>query len=94
MLTTKQKSYLRALAHGRKVIVQVGRAGITPAVIGEIDTALAHHELVKVKLAGDRDQRAEMTVKICALTRGQSVQNIGRVAVIYRPAETPRITLP
>ena len=94
MLTTKQKSYLRALAHGRKVIVQVGRAGITPAVIGEIDTALAHHELVKVKLAGDRDQRAAMTGEICALTRGQPVQNIGRVAVIYRPAEMPRITLP
>jgi len=94
MLTTKQKSYLRALAHERKVIVQVGRAGITPAVIGEIDTALAHHELVKVKLAGDRDQRAAMTDEICALTGGQPVQNIGRVAVIYRPAETPRITLP
>ena len=94
MLTTKQKSYLRALAHGRKVIVQIGRAGVTPTVIGEIDAALNHHELVKVQLVGDRDQRAEMNVKICALTRGQSVQNIGRVAVIYRPAETPRITLP
>jgi RNA-binding protein len=94
MLTTKQIGHLRALAHGRKVIVQVGRAGITPAVISEIDAALAHHELVKVKLAGDRDQRAAMTGKICALTRGQAVQNIGRVAIIYRPAETPRIALP
>jgi RNA-binding protein len=94
-LNVKQRKHLKALAHHRKPVVQVGNAGITAAVIKEIELALGHHELLKIRLQGvEREARTEMLKKICKATGADAVQEIGRMAVIYRPAEKPRLTLP
>ena len=95
MLTARQRSYLRSLAHSLKPVVLTGTAGLTDAVMNEIDQALAHHELIKVRLnAGDRRTREAMTTAICQRTGCDSVQHIGRISVIYRPARDARIKLP
>jgi RNA-binding protein len=94
-LNVRQRQHLKALAHHLKPVVQVGNAGITTAVIKEIELALGHHELLKIRLPGvERAARAEMLEKICAATAADAVQEIGRMAVIYRPAEKPRLKLP
>jgi len=94
-LNVKQRQHLKALAHHRKPVVQVGNAGITAAVIKEIELALGHHELIKIRLPGvEREARSEMLKKICAAATADAVQEIGRMAVIYRPAEKPRLKLP
>jgi RNA-binding protein len=94
-LTTKQRSHLRALAHALKPVVSTGQRGLTPAVVTEIEQALAHHELVKIKLAvPDREARRALTEEICRATGGAWVQNIGHIAVVYRPARKPVIVLP
>ena len=94
-LNVKQRQHLKALAHHRKPVVQVGNAGITAAVIKEIELALGHHELIKIRLPGvEREARSEMLKKICAAATADAVQEIGRLAVIYRPAEKPRLKLP
>lgn len=93
-LTPKQRSRLRALAHSLKPVVITGQAGLSPAVIREIDLTLAHHELIKIKLSADSAAaRRQMAEEICRHTGSAWVQNIGRIAVIYRPAEKPRISL-
>ena len=95
MLTPKQRRYLRSLAHSLKPVVLTGSAGLTDAVLNEIDQALAHHELIKVKLTGgDRQAREVMMTTICQRTGGDAVQHIGRVSIIYRPASDARIKLP
>jgi RNA-binding protein len=94
-LSVKQRKHLKALAHHRKPVVQVGNAGITAAVIKEIELALGRHELLKIRLPGaERKARTEMLEKICATTAAEAVQEIGRMAVIYRRAEKPRLVLP
>lgn len=94
-LSAKQRKHLKALAHHRKPVVFVGNAGVTAAVIGEIKLALARHELIKIRLPGvARDERSAMVRNICETTRSDVAQEIGRVAVIYRPAAKPRIALP
>jgi RNA-binding protein len=93
-LNTKQKSYLRALAHHRRVVVTVGNAGLTEPVLSEIDKALAIHELLKIRLPAQRDQRADMLNEICEALEADLVQSIGRVGVLYRRAEKPKITIP
>ena len=68
-LKSSQIRYLRGLAHALKPIVGVGAKGLTPAVSAEFATALAYHELVKVKLAvDDRAARAAIgwTVASCS----------------------------
>ncbi|MDO8597819.1 MAG: ribosome assembly RNA-binding protein YhbY [Sulfuricaulis sp.] len=94
-LSVKQRKHLKALAHHHKPVVQVGNAGITAAVIKEIELALGRHELLKIRLPGvEREARTEMLKKICEATGADAVQEIGRVAIVYRRAEEPRIALP
>lgn len=94
-LTPKQRSHLRALAHPLRPVVTTGQRGLTPAVMAEIDLALGHHELIKVRLnVAGREARQEMTEEICVSTSSHRIQNIGRIAVIYRPAKKPVLELP
>ena len=94
-ITRKQIVFLRGRAHTLSPVVSVGNAGLSDAVMAEIEIALAHHELIKVKLGvNDRSMRDGMCAKISEHTGATTVQQIGKVAVFYRPAETPRIILP
>jgi RNA-binding protein len=94
-LTGKQKHYLRGLAHNRKPVVTIGAAGVSATVVREVDQALDHHELLKLKLpAGDREQRQELLQQICQQTRAELVQLMGRIGTVYRRATEPKIALP
>ena len=94
-LTIPQIKHLEALAHHRKPVVTVGAAGVTGPVLAEVRIALKAHELVKIKLpAVERAERDAMLVQICRDTGAEPVQHIGRMGVIYRRAEKPKIQLP
>ncbi len=76
---------LRGRAHALRPVVMVGAAGLTPAVLHEIDVNLKAHELIKIKLDNnDRDVRVRMLRKICAELGALLVQEIGKVGVLYR----------
>lgn len=96
-LSSRQRSRLRGLAHGLAPAVQVGRAGVTDAVLRQVDEALAARELIKVRLAGDRDERAASAVAIAERTGAALAGRIGRMAILYRRHPDPerrRIDLP
>jgi RNA-binding protein len=95
-LSGKQKSYLRALAHPLKPVVQIGRQGLTKGVIVAVDAALERHELIKAKLSGDAELDAhELGPEIEKATHSQLAQIIGHTLVLYRRrAENPKIVLP
>lgn len=88
-LSGKQKKHLRGLAHSLKPVVHVGKEGLSSAVRGELSQALEHHELIKVRLAGDRHERKDLAGEIetaldCALAGA-----VGAVAILYRPHDDP-----
>ena len=93
-ITDKQIIFLRKSCHHIKPIISVGNAGLTENVMSEIELALSHHELVKMKLAGNGDERKVMADKIAAHTGAILVQSIGHTASFYREADKPKITLP
>lgn len=88
-LTGKQKKRLRGLAHGLSAVVRVGKAGITASVLGEVDRALTDHELIKVRLQADRDERVAMLERIVAATGARVAGTVGGVAILYRPHPDP-----
>jgi len=96
VLTASQNRFLRGQAHGLKAMLQVGGKGITDALVAEVDGALEHHELIKVKIGGDdRDERAAIIDELAARTGAALVQKIGHVAILYRPSKDHRqIVLP
>jgi RNA-binding protein len=95
-LTGKQRSFLRALAHPLKPVVQIGHGGLTAAVLTAIDAALSTHELIKVRISGQEDaSAAELAREIEAGTRSSVAQVIGKTLVLYRARKKePVIVLP
>ena len=99
-LTAKARARLKAEAHALEPVVQTGAAGITDAVVAEVERALTAHELIKVKITGDdRDARAALGDELCARTGSTAVHRVGKVLILWRPrrdeeegAERPRST--
>ncbi|KQN64384.1 ribosome assembly RNA-binding protein YhbY [Erwinia sp. E602] len=94
-LSTKQKQHLKGLAHPLKPVVMLGNNGLTEGVLAEIEHALEHHELIKVKIATeDRETKALVVDAIVRETRAVNVQVIGKTLVLYRPTKERKITIP
>ncbi|KGD78484.1 MULTISPECIES: ribosome assembly RNA-binding protein YhbY [Tatumella] len=94
-LSTKQKQHLKGLAHPLKPVVMLGNNGLTEGVLAEIENALEHHELIKVKIAGeDRETKALIVNAIIRETQASEVQVIGKILVLYRRSKENKISLP
>jgi len=94
-LNKKQIQHLKGLAHSLKPIVLLGSNGLTEAVIAEIDYALNHHELIKVKIpTDDREVKGLIVEAICRETGATKVQVIGKTLVIYRQSDEKKIHIP
>lgn len=83
-MNSAYKKKLRAEAHTLKPVVMIGQSGLTAAVLAEIELALDAHELIKVKIRAERDERKMIIEKICSDTGAELIQTIGQIAVIYR----------
>ncbi|MEW4982944.1 MAG: ribosome assembly RNA-binding protein YhbY [Cycloclasticus sp.] len=84
-LSNQQKKKLKVHAHSLKPVVRVGQAGLTDTVLDEIESAIDHHELIKVKVsAADREDKKTIIQKIAEQTQSDIVQTIGFTAVFYR----------
>src|SRR4051812_28330781 len=86
-LSPDQRRRLRVQAHPLHPIAQVGRQGLSPAFLAEVDRALGSHELIKVRLSGTRDERAAQLAAISEQLRCTPVSTVGAVAVLYRRSE-------
>ncbi len=63
----------------------LGQKGLTEEVLTELDIALTHHELVKIKLSvDDREERKQMIADICDKSQSEEVQSIGKTLSVYR----------
>ena len=79
-----QKQYLSGMAHHLKPMIQVGKLGMTPALVETIRKALDDHELIKIKFLDFKDEKKEISERIVAATDAVFVGLIGNVLTIYR----------
>ncbi len=94
-LSVNQRLALKGRAHTLKPIVIIGNAGLTPAVLNEIERSLKSHDLLKIRvMSDDRKVRETMLQEICELLNAGAVQHIGKILVVYRPLEIPIIKAP
>jgi len=95
MLTGKQKRFLRGLGHELKPVIMVGKNEINESLVSETDSALATHELIKVKILEsctmDRHEVADAMAKACG---ADVAQVLGRTLLLYRRGEEAKIELP
>jgi RNA-binding protein len=95
-LDGKQKRYLRSLAHHLEPVVQLGKHGVTPAVVEATRAALLTHELIKVRRSKDcPSTRKEIGVELSQALAADVAGEIGHTVLFYKAhPEKPRIELP
>lgn len=88
-LTAAQRKKLRGLAHALEPVIRLGRQGFTESARSELERAIAHHELVKVKIAAEREERRRIVAAIGEQVPCALVGTVGGVAILYRPHQRP-----
>lgn len=83
-LSNRQLRHLRGLTHRLRPVVIVAERGLSENVMAEIDSALDHHELVKIKLRSDRETRTAWAAEIESRLGAEPVHSIGQVACFFR----------
>ncbi len=89
----KLKKKLRTIGHSLKPVVTIAGNGLSESVHTELNRALDDHELIKVKIVADRDDRKAVIAELAALNETAIVQQIGGIALLYRPAREPKANL-
>lgn len=95
-LTGKQKRHLRALAHELEPVVQVGKGGLSDAVVTQVREQLTAHELIKVRFNKEcESQPDDAAPTLSAQAACHVVQKAGRVLTLYKRHDNkPKIELP
>lgn len=85
-ITPRERSTMRAAAHPLRPVVLIGDAGLTDAVLKEIELNLNAHGLIKVRAGGqERDDREAMLNTICDTLSCATVHHLGKMLILYRP---------
>ena len=87
-MTSKQRAGLRSLANGLDTVMQIGKGGITEAVIQQAEQAICNKELIKVRVL----ESALLTTReacetLAQATGAEPVQCIGSRFVLFRRNE-------
>lgn len=96
MLTSKQRAYLRGLANKQPAVFQIGKGGISEAMLKELEAVLEKRELIKITVL----ETAFITPRsacneICAAIGAEGVLCIGNKLVIYKESkDNKQIELP
>jgi RNA-binding protein len=94
-LSTRHKKHLRGLTHALQPVVMIADKGLTDNVMAELESALEHHELIKVKLRCDRETRAALIDEIAHRCAAEKVHVIGQIACFFRRnPKKPVVELP
>lgn len=85
ILTTRQKQFLKALAHPLSPLVQIGKDGMSQSIINTINAELLNHELIKVKIGNNSGlEKHSASQEAAELTGSLLVQLIGKTFVLFK----------
>ncbi|HXT95871.1 MAG TPA: ribosome assembly RNA-binding protein YhbY [Polyangia bacterium] len=92
MPASELRRALRGHGHALSPVVQIGKAGVTEAVVEQVQQALADHELIKVKIGGECPADRHQVAERLGQEKGINVvQLVGRVLLLYkRHPQKPR----
>jgi len=97
MLTSRQRKYLRGLAHDLEPVVHVGKGGASDELVRQVGRALDAHELIKVRFVAGKSEKAALVDELVARTGAAAAGTVGHVAFLFRQQAAPekrKIRLP
>ncbi|MCK5831080.1 MAG: ribosome assembly RNA-binding protein YhbY [Methylococcales bacterium] len=83
-MNSARKKQLKSQAHSLNPVIIVGQLGLTESVLKELEITLDTHELIKIKIRADKNERTQIRDHIMTRTDAELIQTIGQIIVIYR----------
>lgn len=83
-MNSARKKQLKAQAHLLKPVIIVGQSGLTESVLKETEVTLDMHELIKIKIRAEKEERKKIREQMVAKTHAELIQSIGQIIVLYR----------
>ena len=86
-LSSKERAYLKKLAHDLEPVVRIGKEGIVENVLKSISQVVKKRELIKVKIlqTSEIKQDRELGNEIAEKTGSVYVDSIGKVLIFFKP---------
>ena len=85
VLTSKQRKYLRALAHTLDPYIVIGKNGLSSSSINSINKSLLDHELIKLRIKVGIIK--DITPLIEKNTQSFVVGTIGKIIILYKKSD-------
>lgn len=85
-MTSKQRAELRSQANTLDPILQVGKEGVTPAFIAQVEDSFRTRELIKIKVHLETTPTPvkEIAATVSLATKSEVVQVVGGTVVLFR----------
>lgn len=83
-MNSAQKKQFKTEAHLLNPVLTIGQAGLTESVLKELEITLDTHELIKIKIRAEKEDRKQISNQIIEESKAELVQSIGQIIVIYR----------
>ena len=94
MLTSKQRATLRSMANPLPSVTQVGKGGITEALIESLEKTIESRELIKVTILETAGVTAKEALnEIATALKAEEVSAVGSKIVLYRQAKDIKIRI-
>lgn len=93
-LTGAQKTFLRGVGQTLEASVKIGKGGLSPEFLKELNKHLNARELIKLRfVAADRHERATLATQIADEGRCIFISSVGSTALFFRqnPDQTKRV---
>ena len=85
-LSSKQRAFLKKMAHEIDPVVRIGKDGIDDDVIESIANAVKKRELIKVKILQNSEVEVarELGNELASKTKSVFVDSIGRILIFFK----------
>ena len=91
-LSKEQRRQLKSRCHQLQPVVMIASDGLTDNIRSAISEALLAHELIKIRIRADRQQREDISKQILQATGAVRIMSIGQILCIYQPhPQQPRL---
>lgn len=85
MITSKQRSALKAIAQNLKVTMQIGKEGVSEASLTQLGELLFHKEIVKINVLKNCEYTAkELINDLAEKLNAEPVIAVGNKIVLYK----------
>ena len=91
-LNSKERAYLRSLAHPIDPIIHIGKNGLTPEIVIAVSEAIEKRELIKVNLLKNCiEDPKETGIMLAERSRSTLVQVMGKRITLYKESKDNKV---